>query len=105
MPMTFATMTLSGLLMVAASSGVPSLDTRPTCAGAESDGLTSRTVAGCMQSEQQARDELASKWTNFPATDRHECVAQTGIGGYPSYVQVLVCLELARDARKMPKDY
>jgi len=104
MPIHLATMTLGGLLLVAAPSGVPTLDTRPTCAGAESLGLTYRTVDRCMQSEQEARETLASQWANFPAADKQQCVAETGIGGYPSYVQVLVCLELARDARRMSKD-
>ena len=26
------------------------------------------------------------------------------MGGPPSYIEVLTCLELARDARKLPKD-
>jgi LAS superfamily LD-carboxypeptidase LdcB len=63
-----------------------------------------RTVATCQQSEQQARDALASQWRSFPAADKRSCVAETNVGGFPSYVQVLVCLELARDARTMKVD-
>lgn len=86
---------------VAAIDRVPSLDTRPSCADAGSEVSETRTVASCQQSEQQARNSLASQWQNFPAADKRNCVAETNVGGFPSYVQVLVCLELARDARTM----
>lgn len=86
---------------VAAVDRVPTLDTQPSCADAASEVSVTRTVATCQQSEQQARDALASQWQNFPVADKRNCVAETNVGGFPSYVQVLVCLELARDARTM----
>jgi hypothetical protein len=89
---------------VAAVDRVPTLDTRPSCADAASEVSVTRTVATCQQSEQQARDALASQWQNFPVADKRNCVAETNVGGFPSYVQVLVCLELARDARTMKID-
>jgi hypothetical protein len=76
---------LGGVLTVAAADNVPELDTR--------------NVASCEQSEQQARNTLSTEWQKFPASDQRNCVAETNIGGFPSYVQVLTCLEMARDAR------
>ena len=32
------------------------------------------------------------------------CVAKTHMGGPPSYIEVLTCLELALAARELPKD-
>jgi hypothetical protein len=84
---------------VAAADRVPTFDTRPSCADAASDISATRTTTSCQQSEQQARDTLMSRWQSFPAADKRNCVAGTNVGGFPSYVQVLVCLELARDAR------
>ena len=95
---------LGGVLMVSAADHVPTLDTRPTCADVESFLAAPGTVATCKQDEQQARDTLSAEWQNFPAADRSNCIAETSIGGFPSYVQVLTCLELARDARTMTKD-
>lgn len=54
-----------------------------------------------MESEHQARDTLASRWASFPVSDRQRCAAETGVGGFPSYVQVFVCLELLNDARQL----
>ena len=90
---------LGGVLLVAAVDQVPKLDTRPTCAGVENFIAAPGTIATCEQDEQQAHDALNTQWQDFPAADRNNCVAETRIGGFPSYVQVLTCLELERDAR------
>ena len=89
---------------VAAAGPIPVFDTGPTCADAATEISVTRTVELCKQSEQQARDTLASQWADFPTADKNDCVATTKIGGFPSYVQVLTCLELARDARSLKLD-
>ena len=101
MSMYLAAVILGGVLTVAAADNVPVLHTQPTCAGADSDLSGSRNIASCEQSEQQARDTLGTEWQKFSAADRRNCVAETNIGGFPSYVQVLTCLEMARDARAL----
>jgi hypothetical protein len=57
----------------------------------------------CIRSETDARDKLKEQWAQFPADDRDHCarLAQMAIG---SYVEMLTCLEMARDARKLPAD-
>jgi hypothetical protein len=100
----FTAMTLGAVLTVAAVESVPTLDTRPTCADAAKEISVTRTTELCQRSEQEARDALVSQWAGFPAADRQTCVATTRIGGFPSYVQVLTCLELARDARTLKLD-
>jgi hypothetical protein len=98
-----AVMAIGSMLTVSAAD-MPSLDTRPACAGAAQEISVTRTVEICERSEQQARDSLAAQWNTFPSADRATCTAETKIGGFPSYVQVLTCLELARDARSMKAD-
>ena len=58
----------------------------------------------CLRSEHEARDQLARQWGEFAPADKTRCVGKTHMGGPPSYIEVLTCLELARDARKLPKD-
>ena len=89
------------LVPIAQTPDVPVLDTTPTCAGVASIGSNDRTVADCQRSEKEARDELKSRWTQFPRNDQRSCVEGTRIGGFPSYVQVLACLEIARDPRDL----
>ena len=100
----FTAITLGAVLTVAAADSVPTFDTRPTCADAATEISVTRTVELCQQSEQQARAALASQWGSFPNADKQTCVGTTRIGGFPSYVQVLTCLELARDARTLKLD-
>jgi hypothetical protein len=97
--MYLAAVMLGGVLTVSAVDNVPALNTKPTCAGATSVLSGNRNIASCEQSEQQARDTLSTEWQKFPISDKRSCIAETNIGGFPSYVQVLTCLEMARDAR------
>jgi hypothetical protein len=99
MSMYLAAAMLGTVLTVATADSVPTLNTHPTCAGADGVLSGTRNVASCEQSEQAARDTLGTEWRKFSAPDRRDCIAETNIGGFPSYVQVLTCLEMARDAR------
>jgi hypothetical protein len=83
----------------------PRFDARPGCqAGARSGVTVNPDVEACLRTEMRARDEMTAQWGGFAAADKQRCVAKTNLGGPPSYVEVLTCLELARDVRNMPKD-
>jgi hypothetical protein len=89
-------------LLIAAAEQVPTFDVNPTCRGATaSAGAGGRGSDACVRSEISARDELAKGWGNFPQADRTRCVQLTNMTRMPSYVQVLTCLEMARDARQL----
>src|SRR5262245_30674570 len=92
------TMAFGSLLLLASVDQPPTLNIALTCASTE---LSETAQAGqCERIEEEARNTLASDWPKFPAADRRDCLAVTRIGGVPSYVQVLTCLEIARDARR-----
>ena len=40
----------------------------------------------------------------FNAADQGLCTRLSKTGGTPTYTELLVCLEMARDARKLPKE-
>jgi hypothetical protein len=48
----------------------------------------------CMRDEQAARSELEQQWASFNPQHRETCVEQTRVGGSPSYVDVLTCLQM-----------
>jgi hypothetical protein len=88
-----------------ALEAVPDFDPRPGCVAGAGSGTAERgNLDSCLRSEQEARDKLASQWSSFVAADRTRCAGRTHMGGPPSYVEVLTCLELAQAARKLPKD-
>ena len=85
-------------LVVVAADQVPTFDLKPTCSGAiPSPATGGRGTDACNRSELSARDQLARDWSTFPAAERTRCVQLTNMTRMPSYVQVLTCLETARD--------
>ena len=87
------------LLMLPASiSGaqqLPHFDIEATCRAAHPLGPEDHDpYQGCMKDETAARSELQRQWTRFEAGNRDLCAEETRVGGYPSYVEVLTCLQM-----------
>jgi hypothetical protein len=93
------------LAIPVAERGAPTFNTEPTCRGAATASSAIRSDRDvCMQKEKAARDEIDKQWTGFAVADRARCVEGTRAGGIPSYVELLTCLEMAKEARNLPKD-
>ncbi len=54
----------------------------------------------CIASEQAMRQRLVKEWSTFVPSDKQNCVSMER-GGQASYTDLLTCLEMARDARKL----
>jgi hypothetical protein len=44
--------------------------------------------------ENTARQQLASQWPKFSASMKAQCVPLESVGGTPSYVSLLTCLQM-----------
>src|SRR5262249_11351738 len=55
----------------------------------------------CMKAEQNDRQTMINEWSTFSADDRRHCVSEATMGGESSYTDLLTCLEMARDVRKL----
>jgi hypothetical protein len=90
---------LLGASLVAATAGEPPrLNVEKTCDSSSraGSGGNDRAKEGCLRSEREARDDLGRRWANFSAEAKRQCTEETRIGGdFPSYVELLTCLELA----------
>jgi hypothetical protein len=53
-----------------------------------------------MAEEAKAKAALQANWATFPAGDRAVCATTAGMGT-PSYVELLTCLQMDADARKL----
>jgi len=84
------------LHLIAAAGGVPTLDAGPSCRAAD-------IAQACMADEQDAHNQLVKTWTKFNAADRATCV-RTMMDFAPTYTELLTCLEMASEARKLPED-
>jgi len=91
----------SQLLMTVAEN-VPVFDSAPSCRAAAV--MTPAGYDGCMNDEKNPRATLQSEWDRFSASERASCAQTTTMGGPPSYVELLTCLQMARDAHNLPAD-
>ena len=95
---------LAGTLLFTVADDVPTLNVESGCRAAArmGDSLSlDATLRQCLADENSARDQLEKQWTQFPPAVRQRCLATTETGGDPSYVEVLVCLQMGRDAAQM----
>jgi hypothetical protein len=94
----FPAVVLGSLLAttVAMADSVPKYDMARTCRldHAAASGLAiSESMKSCVRDEKRAFGQLQKQWSKFPAQKRAGCVSQNTIGGTPSYVGLLSCLQ------------
>ena len=97
MPISFSMIILSSQLVVAVADQVPKFDIARSCKLdiAATAGLSvDQSMKNCVHDEQQARQQLGKQWSKFPASARANCTGQESIGGTPSYVSLLTCLQM-----------
>lgn len=89
--------------VAAAQQGVPTIDIGPTCrAAAQGSVGLQQDYDSCRKSEEGARDILVQHWSSYLAADRGSCFRLTTTGTPGTYTELLTCLEMKRDARKLP---
>jgi len=89
-------------LLITVADGVPDFDTAPGCRAAVT--VMPGSFEACMNDEKDARAQLTSLWSQFTAADRATCSQNEAVGGTPSYVELLTCLQIARDAQSLPEN-
>ncbi len=103
--MPFAALAFGTSLISVAAGGVPTLNIEPSCKAAGVEGMiVGRTVESCLNDEKTARDQLDKDWSTYSADDKTHCLSMISTGGGPSYVELLSCLEMSRDAKKIAKE-
>ena len=93
-------------ILSARSDDVPTLDVNPVCRGIASQGeleagLQQTSFQECVQSEQAVREDVKKEWSTFSTADKTHCVALAKTGGESSYTELITCMEMARDVRKL----
>jgi len=89
-------------LVINVADAMPRYDVKPTCRAAINlvvGAGEGRTVESCLAGEERARKELEKDWPKIPSAERSQCIATMGKGGAPSYVELVVCIEMMRDSR------
>ena len=93
--MMFAPYVFVAAASLAHPAAEPRITVEPSCRAASNLSLPfGQTFSQCMQDEMQARREVAKKWAGYRSAARSRCRAEVMIGGDPSYVDLLECLEM-----------
>jgi hypothetical protein len=97
MPISISTIVIGTHLVVAVADGVPAFDISRSCKLdlTATTGLSvDQSLKNCVDDENRAREELVSQWPKFSASSKTQCIPLEGIGGDPSYVSLLTCLQM-----------
>ena len=89
--------------IVLAADPVPKFDIGPSCRSAGAAAvMATRNTASCEQDENNARATLEKEWSQFTPLDHADCTRLMTSGGSPSYVELLTCLEMAKQVKELP---
>jgi len=89
--------------LVLVADAVPQLNIEPSCRAASMAAVAAnRNESVCMRDEETARGKLEQEWAQYTPPQRSHCVQLSTLGGSPSYVELLTCLELGKAASSLP---
>jgi hypothetical protein len=96
-------------ILSARSDDVPTLDVNPVCHGIAMQGeleagLRQTSFQQYVQSEQETREQIKKEWSTFTTADKTHCVSLAKTGGESSYTELITCMEMARDVRKLDEN-
>ena len=99
---------LSTQLVIAVADGMPKYDIARGCRADNTQAFDlstgqNETIKKCVSDEQGAMEQLQTQWSQFRESDRAQCSVDASIGGTPSYVELLTCLQAAKLARQLPQ--
>jgi hypothetical protein len=85
---------LTTLSPIPVSDTVPNFDIAKEC---RFEGGSSKIFERCSHDEADALRQLRAEWPQFSGGNKGECLAESTAGGVASYVELIICLEMARD--------
>jgi hypothetical protein len=97
---------LGSHLAITVADNVPKFDIARGCRldNTASSGLTEeQPLRKCVSDEQQALQQLQTQWSQFSESDRATCTTTATSDDTPSYVELLTCLQEAKEVRGQSK--
>jgi hypothetical protein len=97
---------LGSHLAITVADNVPKFDIARGCRvdNSASSGLADeQPLRKCVSDEQRALQQLQNQWSQFSESDRTTCTTTTNSDGTPSYVELLTCLQEAKEVRGQSK--
>jgi hypothetical protein len=93
----------TGAQLVLLADTVPELKYEQSCrAATQVAAMPNRNENACVQDENAAKQKLSEEWKEFTPAQKAHCVQLSGTGGFPSYVELLTCVEMSKAAANLP---
>jgi hypothetical protein len=97
-------MSLGSQVGFAVADGPPKLNVGPSCDAAARGAVSlGRNAEACMGDERAAQDQLTKNWSQYSRAHKTQCVGMTTRGGPSSYVELISCLDIMKDAAAIYK--
>lgn len=96
---------LAAHLVMTVADRIPKFNIEATCRAAEASAaraILGNDTQSCVNDERDARDTLAKEWSQFSSANHASCTQLSITSTEPSYVELLTCLEMTRDAKQVP---
>jgi hypothetical protein len=89
-------------MSAARADSVPILQVGPSCeAAGRGSVVLGRSKEACLADESTAQESLKKNWPTYSGIDKQQCIGMAKTGGPGSYVELLSCLEIRRDAHNI----
>jgi len=94
-------------LVMVAGDRVPVINVEKTCkdsATADKEGNIDlgQSVGDCMRDENDAKQQVNTVWSTYPAPVRERCTQEATLLGEGSYVDLLTCMQMSDPAKLTP---
>ena len=95
---------LGSQIGLAVADSPPKLNVGPSCDAAARGAISlGRDTQACMGDERDAQDLLTKNWSQYSRAHKTQCVGMTSRGGPSSYVELISCLDVMKDAAAIYK--
>jgi len=99
---------LQSLFTPPAFAGVPELNVNAVCKARSVDAKMlqsppDQSTAECVRDEEAAKQQLGTLWASTSVPIRNRCESDARSLGMRSYLDLLICLQMAEDLKSGPK--
>jgi len=80
---------------------IPNFEVKRQCEQTIGSAGDVSDVQACIRGERAARAALDRQWTQFSTVERAYCVQLSDLAKMGTYTELLICLEVSRDAQRI----
>src|ERR1700730_1123029 len=105
MPALLPILLMTASHVILAADAPPKFHVELTCRAAVAASTNpGRGSSDCQRDENEARNKLQNDWAQYSPVQRSQCAGFAALDRAPSYVELLTCLEMAKQSKELPEE-